>query len=75
LVVDVRDWAGRKLAALRCHRSQMGARNPIAWVDDADMRRWLGAEHFRRAPIGAAGRSVLEELAEPIGRALSDFAR
>ncbi len=75
LVVDVRDWAGRKLAALRCHRSQMGARNPIAWVDDADMRRWLGAEHFRRAPMGAAGRSVLEELAESIGSALSDSAR
>jgi LmbE family N-acetylglucosaminyl deacetylase len=29
-VVDVRPWAERKLAALRCHRTQMGPSNPIA---------------------------------------------
>lgn len=75
LVVDVRAWAGRKLAALRSHRTQMGARNPIAWVDDTAMRRWLGAEHFRRAAIGSAGASVLDQLSEPIPSAVSDAAR
>ncbi|MFO1533972.1 MAG: hypothetical protein ABR562_09940, partial [Thermoplasmatota archaeon] len=31
-IVDSSAWAGRKLAALRCHRTQMGANNPIAWI-------------------------------------------
>jgi len=65
-IVDVRPWAVQKLAALRCHRTQMGPRNPIAWIDDADARRWLGAEHFRRAPIGTAGVFLLEQLGEPV---------
>ena len=30
LTVDVRDWVPRKLAALRCHRTQFGPRHPIA---------------------------------------------
>ena len=33
-VVDVRDWVPRKLAALRCHRTQMGPNNPMAWIDE-----------------------------------------
>src|SRR3954465_13922531 len=32
--IDVRAWVPRKVAALRCHRTQMGASNPIAWIDD-----------------------------------------
>lgn len=67
-IVDVRPWAVQKLAALRCHRTQMGRHNPIAWIDDADARRWLGAEHFRRAPIDTAGAFLLEELGEPVAR-------
>ena len=62
-VIDVRDWAVRKLAALRCHRTQMGPNNPIAWIDEDEARRWLGAEQFRRAPLAAAGDSMLEHLA------------
>jgi LmbE family N-acetylglucosaminyl deacetylase len=65
-IVDVRPWAVQKLAALRCHRTQMGPRNPIAWIDDADARRWLGVEHFRRAPIDTAGAFLLEQLGEPV---------
>jgi LmbE family N-acetylglucosaminyl deacetylase len=57
--------AARKLAALRCHRTQMGGRNPIAWVDEHEMRRWLGVEQFRRAAIGAKAPPVLELLSEP----------
>ena len=66
-VVDVRDWMPRKLAALRCHRTQMGANNPIAWIDEEEARRWLGIEHFRRSPLEAAAQdSVLERLGEPV---------
>ncbi len=65
--VDVRDWAPRKLAALRCHRTQMGPHNPIAWIDESEARQWLGVEYFRRSPLAsAAPGSVLEQLGEPV---------
>ena len=63
-VIDVRDWVVRKLAALRCHKTQMGPNNPLAWIDEAEARRWLGVEQFRRAPIGAGGDAMLEHLGE-----------
>ena len=59
-VIDVRDWAARKLAALRCHQTQVGPNNPIAWIDEAEARRCLGLEQFRRAPIDGAGDAMLE---------------
>src|SRR5207253_10127982 len=61
-VVDVRRWAARKLAALRCHRTQMGPHNPFAWIDDADAQRWLGVEQFRRAPVQSVADALLERL-------------
>jgi len=61
--VDVHDWVPRKLAALRCHRSQMGEDNPFAWLDEADARRCLGVEQFRRARPHAGA-----SLIEPLGR-------
>jgi len=64
LTIDVRDWVARKLAALRCHRTQMGRNNPIAWIDEEEARRLLGREHFRRE--GAAGMDALEALGEPV---------
>ena len=63
-VIDVRDWVPRKLAALRCHRTQMGPNNPIAWINEDEARRWLGVEQFRRAPLDAGGEPMLEHLAE-----------
>ena len=65
-VVDVRDWIARKLAALRCHRTQMGTHNPLAHIDETVARRCLGIEQFRRAPIDTSGDSVLERLGEPV---------
>jgi N-acetyl-1-D-myo-inositol-2-amino-2-deoxy-alpha-D-glucopyranoside deacetylase len=66
-VVDVRPWIARKLAALRCHRTQMGAGNPIAWIDEAQARRLLGVEYFRRSPLPCeAGRTALEEMGEEL---------
>ena len=65
LAVDVRRWVARKLAALRCHRTQMGGRDhPIAWIDEEDARRWLGIEYFRRADTTGGDALVLEHLGE-----------
>jgi LmbE family N-acetylglucosaminyl deacetylase len=62
--VDVRRWVPRKLAALRCHRTQMGAHNPIAWIDEEQALRLLGFEYFRRSTLPSASVAVLEELAD-----------
>jgi len=64
LTIDVRDWVARKLAALRCHKTQMGRNNPIAWIDEEEARRLLGHEYFRRE--GAAVMDALEALGEPV---------
>ena len=63
--VDVRDWVPRKLEALRCHRTQMGPTNPFARIDQTAARRWLGIEHFRRAPF-SPNESILERIGEPV---------
>jgi N-acetyl-1-D-myo-inositol-2-amino-2-deoxy-alpha-D-glucopyranoside deacetylase len=65
LTVDVRDWVPRKLAALRCHRTQMASSNPFARIEPAEARRWLGVEHFRRA-IGSPAAPVLESIGESV---------
>ena len=65
LTVDVRDWAPRKLAALRCHRTQVGPTNPFACIEQTDARRWLGVELFRRAPHGS-GETMLDQIGEPV---------
>ncbi len=63
-VVDVRNWVPRKLAALRCHRTQIGLNNPLACIDEDEARRWLGTEQFRRAPLESSNGSVLETLGD-----------
>jgi LmbE family N-acetylglucosaminyl deacetylase len=63
IVVDVEDFVPRKLAAIRCHRSQMGQDHPFDQIDETEARRWLGVEHFHRAAIEASGEPVLELLA------------
>jgi len=64
----VREWIPRKLEALRCHRTQMGPGNPIAWLDEEDARLWLGVEYFRRSPLDSVDGSALEQLGEPLER-------
>ena len=61
-VVDVKEWTVRKLFAIRCHRSQMGADDPFDQVDDEDARGWFGIEHFQRAPTDVSGEPILEHL-------------
>jgi LmbE family N-acetylglucosaminyl deacetylase len=63
LVVDVSDWVPRKLAALLCHRTQVGVTNPFTRIDEADARRLLGVELFRRARPHS-GSSLLEPFGE-----------
>jgi LmbE family N-acetylglucosaminyl deacetylase len=65
-VVDVRDWVPRKLAALRCHRTQIGPENAFYHLTDEQARLLLGAELFRRSPLDAGWSSVLEQLGEPV---------
>jgi N-acetyl-1-D-myo-inositol-2-amino-2-deoxy-alpha-D-glucopyranoside deacetylase len=64
--IDVRPWIGRKLAALRCHRTQLGADNPLTWVDEDEARDWLGTEHYRRAAIAGRDESPLEQLGDGV---------
>jgi LmbE family N-acetylglucosaminyl deacetylase len=66
IIVDVADWAERKLAAIRCHRSQTGRDDPFGQIGAEQARRWLGLEHFHRAPIDPCGESVLEAVGEPV---------
>ena len=63
-VIDVRHWVPRKLAALRCHRTQIGPGNPIAWISDDEARQLLGMEQFRRSPLDTTGDLILEHLSE-----------
>jgi LmbE family N-acetylglucosaminyl deacetylase len=62
IVLDVKDWVGRKLAALRCHRSQTSSADPFSQIDDQQAERWFGVEHFHRAPIVTSGEPFLELL-------------
>jgi len=65
LVVDVHDWVPRKLAALRCHRTQIGPDNPFWHISDEQARQLLGVERFRLSPLEAASQSALEHLGSP----------
>jgi LmbE family N-acetylglucosaminyl deacetylase len=62
ITIDVRNWVQRKIAAILCHRSQMGAGHPFAQIDHDDACRWLGVEHFHRAEVPTAREPVLEQL-------------
>lgn len=64
LVVEAGRFAGRKLTALRCHRTQVEG-GALEWLDERDAARLLGTEHYRRAPVGAPGDSFVEGLGTP----------
>jgi LmbE family N-acetylglucosaminyl deacetylase len=63
IIVDVARWAERKLAAIRCHRSQTGIDDPFSRLSAEQARRWLGVEHFHRASTPTKKPDVLELLA------------
>ncbi len=64
LTVNVMNWVPRKLAALRCHQTQMGPGNPFARLDLTDAMRWLAIEQFRRDPL-TSRESLLDRIGEP----------
>jgi LmbE family N-acetylglucosaminyl deacetylase len=68
-VIDVRAWVSRKLAALSCHRTQMGPSHPFARIDADQARQLLGLEHFRRAPTESRWESIIEQMGQPVPRA------
>ena len=62
LVVETGDFATRKLAAIQCHRSQLGD-DALALVAESDAARLLGIEHYRCAEVGARGDAFIERFA------------
>src|SRR5436190_13731696 len=54
VIVDVGDWASRKLAAIQCHQSQTAAGDPFGSLSPDQARRWLGTEHFHRVDLGVS---------------------
>lgn len=62
ITINVRAFVPQKLAAILAHRSQMGADHPFSNLAEADARRWLGTEFFRRADIPGRPGTVLEQL-------------
>jgi LmbE family N-acetylglucosaminyl deacetylase len=64
LEVDVRGVIDRKLAALRCNRSQLGPGNPLARLDTATAVACLGIEHFHVAPGSPRSQSFLDGLGQ-----------
>jgi LmbE family N-acetylglucosaminyl deacetylase len=62
LVVDVGDFAAVKLAAIKCHHTQLED-DALAALNDDDALRLLGVEHYRRAGVGGRGDAFLERFA------------
>ena len=55
IVLDVRAHIARKLAALRCHRTQLGAEHAFTSLPLDLAERYLGFERFVPVPIPVAG--------------------
>lgn len=66
LVVEAGAFAGRKLAAIRCHHSQM-AGSPLAALEDGDAAHFIGTEHFSRAAVGASRPAFIDSFASSTG--------
>lgn len=64
LVLRTGPYATRKLAALRCHRTQVDG-GPLDHLSAHEAEALLGVEHYRRADVGSAGPAFIERLAAP----------
>jgi LmbE family N-acetylglucosaminyl deacetylase len=62
LVVEVGRFAARKLAAIKCHRTQLED-DALALVAARDAVQLLGTEHFHRADVGSSGDAFIERFA------------
>ena len=63
LIVDVGAYAERKLAALKCHRTQL-VNDALDLLSNDEARLLLGTEHFRRASAEAVGEAFIERFAD-----------
>jgi N-acetyl-1-D-myo-inositol-2-amino-2-deoxy-alpha-D-glucopyranoside deacetylase len=70
LIVDAGPMAARKLAALRCHRTQVEG-SELDHVDAREAARLLGIEHYRRGRVGARGDTFIERFGTPAATAKS----
>jgi LmbE family N-acetylglucosaminyl deacetylase len=61
LVLETGAFAARKLAAIRCHRTQT-AGGPFDALGDADAAVILGLEHYHRADVGSQAPVFIERL-------------
>ena len=65
LVVEAGEFAGRKLAALRCHRTQFEG-SALEYVSEQEAAGLLGTEHYRRAEVGSRDDVFIERFGTPI---------
>jgi LmbE family N-acetylglucosaminyl deacetylase len=61
VIVDAAEFASCKLAAIRCHQSQL-IDDALTLVSENDAARLLGVEHYRRAEVGARGETFIDCL-------------
>lgn len=61
LILDVSAAATRKLAALKCHRTELSA-DALERLPDEAAARLLGTEHFHRAAINSSRDAFIERL-------------
>jgi len=60
--IDVHPFLDRKLAALRCHRTQLASDNTFAMLTPELAAEFLGVEHFRRYPNNGNGQIMETDL-------------
>ena len=65
VIVEAAEFAGRKLAALRCHRTQFNG-SALECIKEPDAARLLGTEHYRRAEVGSLSDVFIERFGLPI---------
>lgn len=62
LIVEAADFASRKLAAIRCHHSQL-TDDALTFVSESDAARLLRVEHYRRAQVGSRRTTFIDRFA------------
>jgi N-acetyl-1-D-myo-inositol-2-amino-2-deoxy-alpha-D-glucopyranoside deacetylase len=65
LIVEVGRFATRKLAAIKCHRTQLED-DALAVLDADDAVSLLGTEQFHRAGVGSSGDAFIERFASDL---------
>jgi LmbE family N-acetylglucosaminyl deacetylase/glycosyltransferase involved in cell wall biosynthesis len=61
LVIEAEAFGTRKLAAIKCHRTQL-VDDALGMLSDDEATRLLATECFRRAPVGSPGGAFIEHL-------------